>query len=131
MVKLKKQMLGAAIETKFAPTYASTFMGKLESDFLKFQELTPLPWHHYNDDVFSIWTQGEEKLALFLNILKNYHPNIKFTHESNKEHISFSNLNLELSGNKLSADLYIKSTDRHQYFHYISSHPEHTKKSVV
>ena len=30
-----------------------------------------------------------------------------------------------------STDLYIKPTDRHQYLHYTSSHPEHTKKSVV
>ena len=41
------------------------------------------------------------------------------------------NLNVKLSGNKLSTDLYIKSTDRHQYLHYTSSHPEHTKRYVV
>ena len=56
---------------------------------------------------------------------------IKFTHESNKEHIPFLDLNLNLSSNELSTDLYIKPTDRHQYLHYTSSHPEHTKKSVV
>ena len=38
---------------------------------------------------------------------------------------------MELSNNKLSNGLYIKSTDRHQYLHYTSSNPEHTKKSVV
>ena len=38
---------------------------------------------------------------------------------------------MSLSGNKLSTDLYIKPTDRHQYLHYTSSHPEHTKKSIV
>ena len=71
------------------------------------------------------------KTCIFLNNLNNYHPNIKFTHESNKEHIPFLDLNVNLSGNKLSTDLYIKPTDRHQYLHYTSSHPEHTKKSVV
>ena len=54
-----------------------------------------------------------------------------FTHESSKERIPFLDLNVNLSGNKLSTDLYIKLTDRHQYLHYTSSHPEHTKKSVV
>ena len=39
-----------------------------------------------------IWTHGEEKLALFLNDLNNCHSNIKFTHESNKEHIPFLDL---------------------------------------
>ena len=29
------------------------------------------------------------------------------------------------------ADLYVKSTDRHQYLHYLSAHPNHTKRSVI
>ena len=28
-------------------------------------------------------------------------------------------------------DLHIKATDRHQYLHYTSSHPHHTKRSIV
>ena len=28
-------------------------------------------------------------------------------------------------------DLHVKSTDRHQYSHYTSSHPQHTKQSIV
>ena len=28
-------------------------------------------------------------------------------------------------------DLHVKSTDRHQYFHYLFGHPNHTKGSVV
>ena len=73
-----KQLLGTAIGTKFAPTYASIFMDKLESGFLKSQDLTPFLWCRYIDDVVFIWTHGKEKLALFLNDLNNYHPNIKF-----------------------------------------------------
>ena len=66
--KVKKQLLGTAIGTKFVPTYASIFMDKLESDFLKSQELTPLLWYRYIDDVFFIWTHGKEKFALFLTL---------------------------------------------------------------
>ena len=32
---------------------------------------------------------GKEKLISFLNISNNYHPNINFIHESNKEHTPF------------------------------------------
>ena len=70
-------MLGTAIGTKFAPTYVSIFMDKLEKGFLKSQDLTPFLWCCYIDDVVFIWNHGEEKLALFLNDLNNYHPNIK------------------------------------------------------
>ena len=63
--KVKKQLLGTAIGTKFAPAYAIIFMDKLESDFAKSQELTPLLWYRQIDDVFFIWSHGEEKLASF------------------------------------------------------------------
>ena len=106
--KVKKRLLGTAIGTKFAPKYAIIFMDKLENDFLKSQELTPLLQYRYTDDVFFIWIHGEEKLASFLNILNNYHPNIKLTDESNKQYIPVLDLNLKFSVNKLSTDLYIK-----------------------
>ena len=58
----------------------------------------------------------------------NYHPNIKFTYESNKENITFLDLDISLSGNKLTTDLH---TDKHQYLHYTSAHPAHTKLSII
>ena len=36
-----------------------------------------------------------------------------------------------MSEQKLKTALHIKPTNRHQYLHYASSHPEHTKRSVV
>ena len=62
------------------------FNGKLESDVLKSRELTPFNWYFSTDNVFFIWTHGDEKHASLSNVLSNYHPSIKFTHESNKEH---------------------------------------------
>ena len=40
-------------------------------------------------------------------------------------------LNVGLSGSKLTADLHTKFTDKHQYLHYTSSHPAHTKRSII
>ena len=81
------------------------------------------------DDISFIWTHGEEKLKFFLDDLNNYHPNINFTHESIKECINVLDFPVNLLANKVCTDLYTKSTDRHQYLHYFSSHPDHTKKS--
>ena len=61
----------------------------------------------------------------------NYQPNKKFTYGSNKENITFLDLNVSLSGNKLSVDFHTKSTDKHQYLHYISVHPAHSKSSII
>ena len=73
--KVKKQLL--AIGNKFSPTYASIFMDKLKSDFLKSQELTSLFRYCDIDDVFFTQIHDEEKFASFLNgDLNHYHPNI-------------------------------------------------------
>ena len=45
--------------------------------------------------------------------------------------IPFLDLNVKLANGRLETDLDIKSTDRHQYLYYMSSHPEHTKRSIV
>ena len=58
-------------------------------------------------------------------------PNLKFTYGSSKKDISFLDLKVSLAKGKLSAALHIKPTDCHQYLHYSSRHPEHTKRSIV
>ena len=60
--KVKNQLLGTAIGNMSVPTYASIFVDNLESDFLKYQELTPMLWYRYTDDVFFIWTHGKKNL---------------------------------------------------------------------
>ena len=88
-------------------------------------------WFRYIDDVFFIWTHGKEKLEEFLEDFNNYYPNIKFTHEFNKERITFMDLKVALSGDQWTTDQYIKSTDKHQYLRYASTHPYHTKRFFV
>ena len=43
----------------------------------------------------------------------------------------FLYLKVKLKQGKIETDLHVKSTDRHQYLHYTSSHSEHTKRSIV
>ena len=112
--------------TKFASTYACIFMDDVESKFLKTQSLQPLIWLRYIDNVFFIWTHAEEKLQLLLTDLNNYNPHIKFTYESNKEHILFLVLKVSLCDGKLTTDLHVRSFDRHQSLHCPSVHPNHT-----
>ena len=50
--KIKQQISGTAIRTKFAPPYACIFMSDLETKFLEGQHLQPLVWLRYIDDIF-------------------------------------------------------------------------------
>ena len=96
--EVKHQISGIAIGTRLAPTYASTFMDEIKTNFLDMQEFKLLIWFWYIDDVFFIWTHGKEKLEEFLKDFNNYHPNIKLIHEFNKESIPFLDLKVSLSG---------------------------------
>ena len=106
-------------------------MDEVETSFLETQEIKPLVWFRYIDDVFFIWTHGQEKLDSFLEELNRCNSSIKFTYESSKTSIPFLDLKVSLSNGYLSTDLHIKSTDRHQFLHYTSSHPDHTKRSII
>ena len=56
--KVKQQISGTAIGTKFAHPYACIFMDEVETSFLETQKMKPLVWFRYIDDMFFIWTHG-------------------------------------------------------------------------
>ena len=131
MCNVKQQLSGAAIGTKYAQPCACIFMDKILKDFLESEKLQPMVWFRYIDDIFFIWTHDEQELQQFLQEFNKTHPNLKFTHESSKEKISFLDFSVTLCNWILYTDLHIKATDCHQYLEYKSSHPEHAKKSII
>ena len=82
-------------------------MDEIETKFFDTQEFQLLVWFWYIEDVFFIWTLGKEKLEEFFKKPNNYHPNIKFTHEFNKESTHFLDLKVSLSGGQLTTNLHI------------------------
>ena len=88
-------------------------------------------WFRYIDDIFFLWTHGEGKLEEFMADFNAFNPNIQFTYQSSKKSIAFLDLDVAVYNGRLESTVRVKPTDRHQYFHYSSSHPEHTKRSIV
>ena len=129
--QIKQQVSGTAIGTNGAAMYACIFMDKVETEFLEAQTDKPFCWVRCIDDIFFIWTHGKEKLKVFLEDLNKFHPKLKFTSISSKENVTFLDLKVKLKRGKMEPDLHVKSTDIHQYLHYTSSHPQHTKRSIV
>ena len=60
------QMSGTAMGTKMAPSYANIFMGILEKQMLSTYPHKPFIYFRYIDDIFMIWTDGEDSLNAFL-----------------------------------------------------------------
>ena len=65
------QKLGTAIGTRMAPSYANIFMDKLERQFIEQAEMKPHTWWRYIDDIFIIWTEGENSLRDFIDYLNS------------------------------------------------------------
>ena len=70
------QMSGTAMGTKMAPSYANLFMGVLEKQMLSSYKHKPLVYFRYIDDIFMIWTDGEDSLNDFLAHCNNQNKNI-------------------------------------------------------
>ena len=129
--KVKKQISGTAIGAKFAPPYACIFIDRVEREFLEAEDIKPWVWLRYIDDIFFIWTEGENKLESFLQRLNTFHPNLKFTHEKSKTSVNFLDVVVRINGDKFETDLYSKPTDCHQFLEFNSAHTIHIKKSIV
>ena len=55
-------------------------MDQVESKFLKTQKFQPIVWFRYIDDIFFIWTHGENSLKNLMMVFNNFNLNIKFTY---------------------------------------------------
>lgn len=128
--KFYLQIEGTAIGTPTAPSYANTFMGRLERRMLDSSQCRPLCWKRFIDDIFFIWTDTEENLVEFQNHMNTFHPSIKFTFESSKTQVPFLDVLVEAKDGHLRTQLYTKPTDAHLYLLPSSSHPKHIFKSI-
>ena len=124
------QIGGTAMGTKCAPGYANCFMGDWEEKHVYTYPLQPLLWKRFIDDIFMIWTHGEDELEKFYEHLNSCHETIKFTMEKSRTEIAFLDTKVRLNKGELSTELYTKPTDSHNYLRYNSSHPKHVMKAI-
>ena len=99
--------------------------------FLESESIKPWLWLRYIEDIFFVWVEEKDILVSFLERLNNFHPSLKFTYDLSTDKINFLDVTVKVEEGKISADLYCKPTDGHQYLHYQSCHPNHIKNSIV
>ena len=74
------QLIGTAMGTRVAPTFACIFMGWLEVKILStWLGTRPYLWKRYIDDIFFLWYGTEEELLRFIQDCNTSHETIKFT----------------------------------------------------
>ena len=117
---IKQQISGPAIGTTFAPPYACLFMDKIETAFLETQELQPLVWSRYIDDIFLSGHMVSKNFKLFCVVLMSSILTSNLLMSQAKKALHFLTLKLDYYS-KIIRNLYVKSTDRHQYLYYLSA----------
>jgi hypothetical protein len=124
------QIRGTAIGTKVAVGFANNFMGFFERLFVYIFDKQPLVWLRFIDDIFMIWTHGEESLKEFVTYLNSCVDSINFTTESSENTVNFLDMKVKIRDQRIQTDLYSKPTDSHSYLLYNSAHPQRCKDSI-
>ena len=128
------QTMGTAMGTGFAPNYANIYMVYFEQKALSKapNNLQPLIWKRFIDDIFFIWTHGGTALQGFYDYLNTIHPTIKFEISHSIQEIDFLDTTIFFKhGTKLESTLFVKSIDTCSLLHATSFHPDSCKSSVI
>ena len=109
-----KQSSRVAMGTKKGPSYTCMFMGHLEHRMKNaYQGTLPQYFGRYIDDYLGIASLLNSEVLAFIDFAKKFHPTIRFTFELSLTEKNFLNINIQLSGGRLSTSVFYKPTDAH------------------
>ena len=91
------------------------------------QNKLPRVWWRFINYIFVIWTHGELAFHNFMENIKCHHPSIKFTVSWSAEEVTFPDTRVYIKEVRIETDLYVKSTDRHQFLRMDSCHAKPCK----
>ena len=132
--KKYRQILGTAMGTRMAPSFANLYMAVLEKKILATapDSKTPEFFKRFIDDLLMVWLHGEESLVrFFFDHANRPHPSIQLTMDYRRSvHYLDAALAIEADG-RISSDLYTKPTDSHQYLLPSSNHPPHVHEHLM
>ena len=135
-----KQVLGTAMGTKFAPTYATLVLGYLETKLynlvetnfgIEYSTFIRNNFKRFLDDCFIFWNKTKGNIEEFHKLLNSLDRNIRFTLETSENELPFLDILVTRdTNNRVITDIYYKPTDTKQYLDFHSCHPRHTKINV-
>ena len=128
------QLIGTAMGTRVAPTFACIFMGWLETLILAtWMGTQPHLWRRYIDDIFFLWYGTEEELLRFIEHCNKSHETIKFTFDYSFQTRSVDFLDMHIwidHKGWIQTDLFQKDGKKCQLLLPSSAHPGHCSRSI-
>ena len=129
--KVYQQIDGVCMGSPLGPVLANVFMVHLEESIVPTIQPTLSVWKRYVDDTFTLVERG--KVDEVIERLNNFHPNIKFTHEKEKDkEIAFLDVLLrKKEDGTVDTTVYRKTTDNSIYIHWDSYAPKQWKVGTL
>eukprot|EP00061_Rhincodon_typus_P005975 g26130.t1 len=124
------QTHGTAIGARFAPQYDKIFMHRFEQDFFAAQNLRPMLYTRYIDDIFFLWTHGKESLKQLHSHINKFHGTTRLTMDYSSESASFLDTHISIRDGHLSTSLYHKPMDNFMMLHFSIFHPQRIKTAI-
>jgi hypothetical protein len=129
--KYYTQNYGCTMGAQSSVKYANIFMHKFLTKYIaQYSHYLPDFFARLVDDIFFLWNSDLDSLKTFVEQLNQFHPTIKFELNYSYTEISFLDTIVYIENNLLKTKLYTKPTDKKQYLHFSSSHPQHIKTSI-
>eukprot|EP00061_Rhincodon_typus_P006237 g26669.t1 len=120
-----------AMGTCMGPSNACLFVGYVkQSLFRSCTGTIPHLFLHYIDNCIDAASCSHEELEQFSNFTNNFHLNLKFTWTISDSSLSFLDLSISNSCERLKTNIYFKPTGSHSYLDYTSSHPPSCKNAI-
>ena len=131
-----QQKFGVAMGSPLSPILANLCMEFIEKNFIASlpDNIKPIIWVRYVDDVFVIYKEDETAFNEFINAVNGFLPTIKFTVEQEVDgNLPFLDVMVvhDKDTKQFSFKVYRKPTHTENYIHFYSQHSESVKRNVV
>ena len=125
------QIDGTAMGPKNACSYADISVSNIDKKVFCRDDIKPLCWGRYRDNIFSLWNQSIEKLMEFTNYLSSICPTIKFTVRFDHQKLEFLDVLVYKDKGTLHTTDFSKETDGHMYLLPSSAHLHSVSRNIL
>ena len=129
---LYQQIDGVSMGGPLAPSMANAFLAHLENNLLNSNSTFCVPklFLRYVDDCFALF-DNEEDADIFLSILNNLHPSLKFTLERGNICMPFLDVCVKIEEGTFATSVYRKNTHTGVFLNFVANAPTAWKKGVI
>ena len=130
------QLIGTAMGKKYAPAFANIFMAEWEHKMLRGTRLQPLCYKRFLDDIFLIWTHGDQQLTTFISYANNIDESIQLEAQADPQMVAYLDTWVYKGPRHhrtglLDVCLYTKPTSSLELLDRKSYHPQATFRGIV